>query len=195
MDPDTGVPEMDMDTGPPPCVYPSGPYGMTGMDGTWSSQIVPESFQWQGYVVGDDTAQTITADDLYDCDGRKGINAILFLMSAFWCGPCQQEAGHLPTWVQTWKPLGVTVVELVVQDSTHAKASVSDALDWRNTFNLSTAVDVVADPNFSFGHSGTNGLPTNVLVDPRTMKVVKVVEGYTGLPDPAVAALAKKNMQ
>lgn len=187
-DPDTGV----EDTGPAPCVYPSGPYGQTGV-ASWLNMTVPQSFSWQGYVQGSSSVGTLAITDLADCDGRNGVNAILVLMSALWCGPCQQEAMMLPGWMQTWGPLGVKVIELVIEDAAHNKATTAAALTWRNQFNLGSIANVVADPNFSFAHGGTNGLPTNVLIDPRTMKVTKVVEGYTGQQDPAVAALAMKN--
>jgi thiol-disulfide isomerase/thioredoxin len=195
---DGGTDDADIDTGPadtgpPPCVYPQGPYGYTGMAGSWLGAIVPPSFQWQGYLKGSSQIQTLSANDLYDCDGRNGINAILFDMSALWCGPCQQEAQQVPTWMQTWGPIGVVFVNLIVEDASHNKATTAAAQTWLNQFNLGSAGDVVADPNFSFAHGGTNGLPTNVLVDPRTMKVTKVVEGYTGQQDPSVTALANKN--
>lgn len=182
-----------VDTGPPPCVYPAGPYGFTAMNGSWQGMTVPPTFQWQGYLKGSSSIQTLKAQDLFDCDGRFGINAIVFDLSALWCGPCIQEAQQVPTWMQTWGPLGVKFVNLIVEDAAHNKATTAAALTWRNNYNLGSVAEVVADPNFSFAHSGTNGLPTNVLVDPRTMKVTKVVEGYTGQQDPAVAALANKN--
>jgi thiol-disulfide isomerase/thioredoxin len=144
-------------------------------------------------VKGSSSIQTLTAADLYDCDGRFGINAILFDMSALWCGPCQQEAQQVPTWMQTWGPIGVVFVNLIVEDLQHMPATSANALTWRNQFNLGPVGDVVADPKFSLAHGGTIGLPTNVLVDPRTMKVTKVVEGYSGQQDPAVTALANKN--
>src|SRR5258706_78491 len=64
------------DTGPAPCVYPSGPYGFTAMSGSWVGVTVPPTFTWQGYIKGSSSVQTLSAQDLYDCDGRNGINAI-----------------------------------------------------------------------------------------------------------------------
>src|SRR5581483_4576096 len=158
MDDDTGP----ADTGPAPCVYPAGPYGFTGMAGSWQGATIPPNFQWSGYLKGSSQIQTLSAKDLYDCDGRNGINAIVFDMSALWCGPCQQEAQQVPSWMQTWGPIGVVFVNLIVEDAAHNKATTAAALTWRNQFNLGPVADVVADPNFSFAHGGTNGLPTNV---------------------------------
>lgn len=181
---DTGV---VVDTGPPPCMYPSGPYGKT------QGATIAPTLQWQGYLPGSSSIQTLKATDLFDCDGRYGINAIVFDESALWCGACQQEAQQLPGWMQSpWGPEGVKFVTLIIEDASSNPATTAAALTWRNQFNLGQTVAVVADPAFTFAHSGNNGLPTNILVDPRTMKITKIVEGYGGM-DPSVSALAQKN--
>jgi thiol-disulfide isomerase/thioredoxin len=186
--PDPGEPDAQepVDTGPPPCTYPSGPYGKT------QGSTVPPNLTWQGYAPGSSSVSTISTSDLYDCDGRFGIHAILFAQSALWCGVCQQEAQIMPQWMQTWGPQGVKIGTLIIQDQAGQPANASHALLWRNNFNLGSIAYVVADPAFSFAHSGNNGLPMNILIDPRTMKVVKIVEGYGGM-DPAVSQLALKN--
>ncbi len=182
-----GEPDAEaVDTGPPPCVYPSGPYGKT------QGSVIPQSLTWQGYAPGSSSVSTVSAADLYDCDGRNGVNAILFDESALWCGACQQEAQAMPQFMQTWGPQGVKVVWLIIQDQAGQPANTSHALWWRNSFNLGSFAYVVADPAFTFAHSGNNGLPTNLLVDPRTMQIVKIVEGFGGM-DPAVSQLALKN--
>jgi len=186
---DTGTTDEPMepeDTGPPPCVYPAGPYGYV------QGSTVSPGITWQGYAPGETTITTLSTKDLYDCDGRFGINAILFDEAALWCGPCQQEATDLPGFISgSWGPDGVKVVSLVVQDLQQKPATTANALTWRNQFNLK-GIWVAADPAWIFSHMGTNGLPMNVLVDPRTMKITKILEGYGG-QDPAVDALAKKN--
>jgi hypothetical protein len=185
--PDPGEPDAEEpDTGPAPCTYPSGPYGKT------MGSTIPANLSWQGYAPGSSSVSTVSASDLFDCDGRFGINAILIDESALWCGACQQEASALPGFMQTWGPQGVKSVSLIIQDSSGQPANASHALIWRNQFNLGSIAFVVADPAFSFAHAGNNGLPTNLLVDPRTMQIVKIVEGYGGM-DPAVSQLAMKN--
>jgi thiol-disulfide isomerase/thioredoxin len=184
---DPGDPDADMvDTGPPPCVYPSGPYGKT------QGSVIPPNLTWQGYVQGSSSVSSISAQDLYDCDGRNGVNAIVFDESALWCGACQQEASQLASYMQTWGPQGVKFVTLIIQDQAGQPANTSAALTWRNQFNLGSIASVIADPAFSFAHAGNNGLPTNILVDPRTMKIVGIMEGFGGM-DPAVSQLAIKN--
>jgi hypothetical protein len=171
------------------CTYPSGPYGIA------MGSVIYPAYTWKGYLPGSTTLSTIRSRDLYDCDGSKGINAILFDSAALWCGPCQMEAQDQSSLVQTggkWLQEGVAWVTLVIQDSNMNPATTANALAWRNEFKLQQAY-VFADPAWDFSHPGQNGLPTNVLVDPRTMKVVGVIEGYTGPDDPAVDQLALKN--
>lgn len=167
------------------CTYPPGPYGIT------QGSIVSPSLTWQGYLPGGTAVATLHAADLYDCDKSKGINALLFDQSAAWCGACQQEAQDLEgQMTSAWKAEGVYVVTLLAQDASSNDATTQTASDWRSTYGL-TDVAVVADPAFSLLGQG-GGLPTNVLVDPRTMKIVSTSEGYGG-PDPAVDQLAQKN--
>ena len=168
------------------CQYPSGPYGITMGD------VLSPSLSWQGYAAGSSNVTTIKASDYYDCDGSKGINALVLDESATWCGACQQEAMDLPAQISgQWGPDGVQFVTLMIEDANSQPATTQTALDWRNQFSL-TSIAVVADPNFTFAMNGTNGLPTNILVDPRTMKIVALTQGYGGA-DPAVDQLAKMN--
>jgi hypothetical protein len=53
-------------------------------------------------------------------------------------------------------------------------------------------VYVCSDPGFKLWGNGT-GYPRNLLVDPRTMKIADIEEGYGGSLDMRVDDLAKKN--
>jgi thiol-disulfide isomerase/thioredoxin len=189
---DAGMSEPDAmdqpDEGPPPCEYPPGPYGYQ------VGKVVPPNQSWDGYAPGSSTVETFKASDFYDCDGRFGINAILFDEAALWCGPCQQEASNIPDYYNsTAKPNGIKIVTLVVEDLKMQPATTANALTWRNQFKLYD-IHVLADPGYFFSTpSGTNGLPTNVIVDPRTMKITKIVQGWSGMIEPEVLALAQKN--
>ncbi len=59
------------------CMYPPGPYGVA------QGKIVPPTLKWQGYPEGGMAQGTLSIQDLYDCDGSKGINAIMFDTSQF----------------------------------------------------------------------------------------------------------------
>jgi hypothetical protein len=152
---------------------------------------VDPSLTWQGYLPGSTTIATLHATDLFDCDKSRGINAIVFDESATWCGACQQEAGDLEgQMTSAWKTEGVFFVTLMCQDANGNPATTDTASQWKSAYGLND-IAVVSDPNASFLQN-TGGLPTNVLVDPRTMKIVSSSEGYGG-PDPAVDQLAQKN--
>jgi hypothetical protein len=171
------------------CTYPAGPYGKT------MGMVVSPSLTWKGYLPGSTTISTLKSTDLYDCDGTKGINALLVDEAALWCGPCQMEAQSQSPLVQTggkWLTEGVVWLTLVIQDLNMAPATVANANTWRIEFKLQQSY-VFADPLFDFGHSGQNGLPTNILIDPRTMKIVSIVEGYAGPDDPSIDQLAAQN--
>lgn len=177
---------------PAACVYPEGPYGNQLDD------VVDPDLTWKGYAVGSATADQITdinIKDLYDCDGSKGINAVLFLQSATWCGVCQQEASGLNGYMDgKWKDMGIKVVTLMIQNASSQKATTTTAFQWKEQFSLSTTA-VVADPDFSFApitQSGSIGLPVILVLDPRTMKITYVQEGGSGTY-PQLEALAKKN--
>jgi hypothetical protein len=167
------------DGGPPPngCTYPAGPYGDQVGD------VVDGTLSWQGYV--DDATQpsTVTMADVFDCDGTKGIRAVLVDESAVWCGDCVNQAMTIePLLSAQWKTEGVRLVVLMAQnaDSAHpGPATIGDALTWRNEFALVTGTAVCADPQWTektwgTAPSGGNGFPTDTIVDPRTMKIVAV---------------------
>ncbi|HHH27494.1 MAG TPA: hypothetical protein ENK57_03965 [Polyangiaceae bacterium] len=63
--------------GPTECEYPAGPYGVA------QGQIVPPNLTWQGFAPGSSTPETISIQDFFDCDGSRGINAVLFDTSQF----------------------------------------------------------------------------------------------------------------
>jgi hypothetical protein len=174
---------------PPACTYPAGPYGLN------QGQVLSPNLKWQGYAVGASSTATIATKDLYDCDGSKQINAILFDMAATWCGACQEEALALPSEMSSsWAADGVKVITLMVQDEAGQPATLATALAWRNAFHLADVAMVVADPTIELVPHSTVmiGLPTNVLVDPRTMRIVSLVQGYAP-GDPSIDQLARQN--
>lgn len=179
-------------SGPAPvtqCDYPTTGFGFK------VGKVVKQN-SWQGYAEGAEEVTDIGIESFYDCDGTKGTNALLILTSATWCGACQQESqvvkGKLAS---TWKEMGIKVVVLMIEDASSKPATTDTALDWKDQFKL-TGASVLADPSFSFAQSGassTIGLPLQVLVDPRTMMIEFIEEGFSG-DYSKVEGLAEKNM-
>jgi hypothetical protein len=71
--------EASSGSGTSPCEYPAGPYGVA------EGQTVPPMLTWQGYAEGpsSDGVVTITMSDYFDCDGTKGIDALMVDTSQF----------------------------------------------------------------------------------------------------------------
>jgi len=61
------------------------------------------------------------------------------------------------------------------------KATYQDVINWKQQFGLSS-IAIGVDPNFSFAPAGamTIGLPLQTIIDPRTMQVVDIQEGFSG---------------
>ncbi len=168
------------------CPYPASPYGKA------EGKTVSGALKWQGYAEGATEPSTVAISDYYDCDGSKGINAILLDTSAEWCGACIQEAGDLQKEMPAWKEKGIRVITLMIEDASRVKATVKLADKWRTKFKIGDTVAVVSDPNGTFLPMGSVGLPLQAIVDPRTMTITKVLQGYGG-PMPELLALAAKN--
>jgi hypothetical protein len=155
------------------CSYPPGPYGTT------VGAVVDPTLSWQGYLDDGTTATTVTMKDYYDCDGSQGVDAVLVDEAAQWCADCASQASNLAPQVSTsWKSQGVHVITLLAEDEQENPATLATALSWRNEYSL-TAGAVCADPKWTtklWGHAsgGGNGFPTNVVIDPRTMKIVAI---------------------
>jgi hypothetical protein len=185
------TPDADDDAPATGCVYPAGPYGVA------VNKVLDPTLQWTGYVPGATTPSTVKITDLYDCDGTKGLNAIVVDSAGQWCVACQGIAQEIPSWLSAkgdnWTKLGVQILNLVIQNNDYEPATVTTAQQWRDLFMLDT-IYVVADPSDTFP---TNALPYELLIDPRTMKVVHDLSTDSTATadgaDPAVATLAKKN--
>jgi hypothetical protein len=158
---------------PAACTYPAGPYG------TRVGDVVDPSLSWQGYLDDGTTPANVSVKSYYDCDGSQGITALLLDESATWCVNCENEAQQIaPDVTSTWKSQGIHLVTLMAQDQQTDPATLDTALSWRNEYEL-TAGATCADPDWTLklwgGATGNgNGFPTNVLIDPRTMKIVAI---------------------
>ncbi|HZG44067.1 MAG TPA: hypothetical protein VEY93_14060, partial [Longimicrobium sp.] len=99
------------------CVYPDPP-----VDGVYGKEIgdtVSNTYKWEGYAEGttDSTeTSTISIESYLDCDGSKGINALMIATSGEWCGNCQQEASQLNANMSNkWEAMGIRLLTLMAQ--------------------------------------------------------------------------------
>jgi hypothetical protein len=160
------------------CAYP------TENRGTARGEVPGDNLTWEGYVDGSPETSQIGISEYYDCAAARGINALLVVQSATWCGLCQEEAGDIDRHMSEasgWRAKGIEVLTLMIEDIDGSPANVRTALNWRNQFKLNTST-VAADPAFSFVDrtSDVIGLPEIIVIDPRTMEVIDVQQGYSG---------------
>src|SRR5262249_36463972 len=130
--------------------------------------------------------------DLFDPDGKKGINAIIINTGAVWCGMCRAESSNLPTLLAgSAGKAGVNVAVLVYEDGSRQPATTDVALAWKQQWGLtSPLISVLAGPEATF--VGT-ALPSNVLVNPRTLEIVSKHQGGDGsIPMQEAETLAAK---
>lgn len=171
------------------CSYPTGPYGER------SGQTVPPGLSWQGYRDQGPKAGTVSIEDYLDCDGEKGVRALLVDQSAAWCDVCRTTATQLDGEMRDgWRERGIRVLMLVTEGADHTPATVATAQTWEQRFG-GDGLTVVADPGYSFRDTAGAALaplPFRVLVDPRTMAVVDISVGGTR-DYSSVLALAEKN--
>ncbi len=154
----------------PETTYPSGPYSIE-VGGT-----LPD-LSWQG--AGEDGA--LGPIHLHDyLVGRSGPNRLLSIevSGGLWCGTCRWYAEHALDALPERDASRLRRLEIIVGDRDNAPARSEDALAFRETFGLRTTA-VAADPAFRLGAllDGEKApLPLLVLVDPRTMRVLDVLE-------------------
>lgn len=171
--------------GPTQCTYPVGPYGVA------QGSTLSPSLHWQGFRENSSTQENISVQDYFDCDGTKGINAVLFSTVQWYCGACQQEAAELEGLMNSWEPMGIKVVVLLLTGSDDNPADAQDALQWKNNWGLNR-VAVVADPTFTLVPGSSVGTPQRTVVDPRDMGVYYLQEGYSSTY-PNLVSLAQQN--
>lgn len=176
------------------CTYPEAPVDGYGNE---IGDTVNNTYAWQGYVEGTtDAAQSseISIESYLDCDGSKGINALMIVESAEWCPNCKEEAKQLNSNMQNkWEAMGIRVLTLIAQKLDSQDATLDTVYNWKSTYSL-TSTAVALDPPITFKPPGATeiGLPLIVVVDPRTMKIVHTQEGYSST-HPELEALAETN--
>lgn len=148
------------------------------------NQELPTWLSWKGFPEGKMTPTDLTKmliDTWFDSDGSKGINAILFLTSKYNCAACAKESSELQAKIESWNldNKGIKVVVLVINNKSNGFPDLTSTLLWKSQYKLLDAT-VVSDSNTTFAVSSTFSTPLRTVVDPRTMKVVEVAEGYSG---------------
>ncbi len=177
---DGGAPPGDSDAAVPSDLdYPAGPYGIV------VGSIVA-NHTWKGYV--DSTADTdedpfnepvrdISLADFY-VKHDPASRLLVIDQSAGWCVPCQDEAVKMPAAAHMWQPKGIRFLTLMWETVDGNPGTTDYAKVWGNQFHLITPT--AADPE-DLCKFGFDGIPSFVVVDTQTMKIVHA--GYDGLDE------------
>ena len=123
--------------------------------------------------------ETIAFSDYYDPAGTKGVSLLLLNTAAIWCSACVAEHGDLPARATELGPEGLVILSGLFEDGQKHPASVEDVERWIANFH--TNFPMVADPYLYLGpYASTDLAPLNMVVDPRTMKILRKYVGDQG---------------
>jgi hypothetical protein len=163
---------MPPDLAPPqPGPYPGGPYGVNKGD-------VLSDFTAKGYRLTtaqtDSSQLTYTDIKLSEVHANPYCQCLVLNESAEWCQPCQMEQSYLVDAVKADPRF--CVFSVLVENTAMMRVQQTDLDDWTQTFaqdfsvvggNIQTTVHL-PDPMY---------LPTNVVVNPSTMKILDISSG------------------
>jgi hypothetical protein len=182
---DTGSPVRDAgpppppprDTGPAPCTWP------TSNLGNEIGQSLPSHLAWQGLGPGESQERRIGIDEFFDCDGERGIHAVLIITSQYGCSRCTSQADGLTEMLASWRSEGLNILVLTLKledPGDQNPASMAAVNHWRDAYGLNTSY-VGYDNGYAMvprSGGGSFGTPLNSIVDPRNMEVIEVIQGY-----------------
>lgn len=103
-------------------------------------------------------------------------------------------AGGLESDAQGWANAGLRIaaVTLLLDDPSDGPPTIAGVELWKQNYGLNS-VYVAADPNYSMVPGQSVGTPQLTIVDPRTMQVVLLQEGWGGSHPPQLQQLAQQN--
>ena len=93
---------------------------------------------------------------------------VLLVSSAMWCGPCQEEAGEIASWYDSYASQGLMVITLLGENEYGSTPSQADLQNWAYSFGIDHPV--VADSGWAitsrYVTSSSIYLPTMHLLGP-----------------------------
>ncbi|HYQ15378.1 MAG TPA: hypothetical protein VEQ58_06470 [Polyangiaceae bacterium] len=123
--------------------------------------------------------ETLAFSDYYDPAGTKGVSLILINTAAIWCSACVAEHGSLPEHAAALAPQGLVILSTLFEDGQRNPASLDDLSRWIDNFH--TNFPMVIDPHVDLqAYSPPALAPLNMLVDPRSMKILRKYVGDQG---------------
>jgi len=159
--------------------YPTGPYGI-------AAGAVIEDFAFMGWrepatVEYDVTKlETIRLSEFYDPNGTTKL--VWINASAVWCAVCRAEMKDIKAKGihAALGAKGLVMVETLFEDNDTNPARPSDLKLWGSLPDNSIDFPLLLDPGFKLGVFFTSdATPLNMLVDPKTMRVIDATMGYS----------------
>lgn len=115
-------------------------------------------------------------------DFASSSKVILFNLSAGWCGPCQLETKDFAALMQSYESQGLMIVQTLFDSDQQGVKPTLKLLDaWVNPANkLNPAGACGIDPGrVSVPYNTAGTTPLNMLLDAKTRKVLKKLNGYS----------------
>ena len=123
--------------------------------------------------------ETIAFSDYYDPAGSKGVSLLLVNTAAIWCSACVSEHHTLPAHQADMEARGLVIFSVLFQDAARETASIEDVERWIAKFE--TNFPMVTDPDLALeSYASYASAPLNMLVDPRSMKILRKYVGDQG---------------
>jgi hypothetical protein len=111
--------------------------------------------------------------------GTKGVSLLLINTSAIWCMACVDEHRTLPEHQSELGPQGLVILSTLFQDAKREPATLEDVERWIDNFD--TNFPMVADPDIQLERYASSDLaPLNMVVDPRSMRILRKYVGNQG---------------
>lgn len=122
--------------------------------------------------------ETISLSDYYNPTGDTSRPRVLVLTAAArWCVPCQEEAkGSMANW-KYWQPRGAEFLSAVTQDDKYEASTFEDMTIWSKTYQLEYPTVIDPSPPQLGAYFAADAFPFNLVVDLRTMKILKKIAG------------------
>ncbi len=133
----------------------------------------------QGYPDSNKAAglQNVSLADFYDPMGTD--HTVLYVsLAASWCAACASEASIMKSLGPAYRAKGVVMLEILVAGTASGYGPSRSELDaWID--GHATAWTVAADirGHRFFGELGFRGVPSSMLIDTRTMKILHMAGG------------------
>jgi hypothetical protein len=187
---DQPAPEYPPNQGQPASnapAYPAAPYGI-------NVGSIIRNYQFVGYANGENKASGMqivqladfynpTGDGVFDEGsvygaGKAKPKALVIDVASVWCGPCNAEAADvLPGKHAEYRPLGGEFLLQLADGPTPGTPATAKNLDsWTNKYEVDfpAAIDPSSKLSALFE---ADAFPANFIIDTRTMRIVKAVNG------------------